>query len=219
MSKFLDLTGQTFTYLEAICRVNSDRKGVQWKCRCSCGKFVVIASNHLRSGATKSCGCFREAIKTTHGRYKTPEYNVWANMVARCSNPTHPSYHNYGGRGIGVCSTWLKFESFYTDMGDRPSNSHSLERVKNDIGYSKDNCRWATTQEQALNKRIRCDNSSGKTGVYFTRGKWDVQLYRDGVSKYIGSFLTFEEAVLARTKAEKLWENSMSQSESSTTAL
>lgn len=214
MSKLLDLTGQKFAYLEVLCRADSPKKGARWECRCSCGKEVVVASNHLRSGATKSCGCFREGAKKTHGLHKTSEYTVWGNMIARCRNPAHPSYVNYGGRGILVCEQWLDFQAFYADMGNRPSSLHSLERINNDKGYNKENCKWSTLQEQSLNKRIRRDNSSGKVGVYFTRGKWDVQLYRNGKNSYIGSFLTFQEAALARTQAEEIWKNSMNQSKS-----
>jgi hypothetical protein len=71
-------------------------------------------------------------------------------MKARCSNPNGQYYHRYGGRGIAVCERWQTFESFYEDMGDPPSG-HSIDRIDNDLGYFKANCRWATKKIQANN--------------------------------------------------------------------
>lgn len=70
--------------------------------------------------------------RTTHGKRKSPEYTAWAHMRDRCHNPKNKSYPEYGGRGIGYCSEWQSFERFYKDMGDRPSNRHSLDRIDND---------------------------------------------------------------------------------------
>ncbi len=89
-----------------------------------------------------------------HGRHKTPEYQAWRNMKSRCYNPNAAEFKNYGARGITICQEWLSdFPAFYRDMGDRPSEKHSLERVNNALGYSKDNCVWATDKTQSLNRR------------------------------------------------------------------
>lgn len=77
-------------------------------------------------------------------------------MKQRCSNPKLKSYPDYGGRGIFVCSRWLGddgFKNFLSDMGKKPSPSHSIERKKNDESYYPDNCVWATKEEQCNNKR------------------------------------------------------------------
>ncbi len=89
-----------------------------------------------------------------HGGWKTPEYEAWTSMKKRCYKPYHASFYNYGARGITVCERWMNdFPAFLSDVGPRPSPEHSLERKDNALGYFPDNCKWATSQEQALNRR------------------------------------------------------------------
>ena len=94
---------------------------------------------------------------TTHGFTSNgetqPEYLTWCAMHQRCENPKNISYSNYGGRGIKVCKRWGKFENFISDMGFKPSPSHTIERRDNDKGYSPSNCVWATWHVQSRNKR------------------------------------------------------------------
>jgi len=95
---------------------------------------------------------------TTHGMYHTAEHGVWSGIKERCRNPKNTNYHRYGGRGIDICDRWFNsFEDFYTDMGNRPTKNHSIERRNNNLGYFKENCYWATIQQQSYNKRSsRC---------------------------------------------------------------
>jgi hypothetical protein len=79
-------------------------------------------------------------------------YSTWKNMLARCSNPKNPGYKYCGGRGIVVCESWQEFENFIADMGPRPSSSHFIDRINDNLGYSPDNCRWAM-QDESLNKK------------------------------------------------------------------
>jgi hypothetical protein len=87
-----------------------------------------------------------------HGKYGTPVYVSWFQMLTRCRNPRCPEYENYGGRGISVCERWLDFRNFYADMGDRHQGM-SLDRINNSRGYEPGNCRWATRGQQNNNKR------------------------------------------------------------------
>jgi len=141
----------------------------RWLCWCYCGNITIADAYKLKTGHTKSCGCYRNKFRSTHGeasKNRTPEYGVWAAMVKRCRNETDPAYEDYGGRGIAVCQEWEHhYENFIRDMGRRPSDKHSIDRIDNDNNYScghcEDcmnkgwtfNCRWATPLVQHRNKR------------------------------------------------------------------
>lgn len=81
----------------------------------------------------------------------SPTYHSWASMVQRATNPRRTYSHRYVGRGIGIDPRWLDFDAFLADMGERPAGT-TLDRVNNDKGYSKENCKWASRDEQANNK-------------------------------------------------------------------
>lgn len=102
-----------------------------------------------------SCGCHHKKITSetakTHGLSKTPEYKVWQGMKGRCHNPNHADYPMWGGRGVEVSKEWFSFESFISDMGNRPTPEHTLERIDNSKWYCKENCKWATRKEQRAN--------------------------------------------------------------------
>ena len=89
----------------------------------------------------------------THRMSQTAVYGIWGNMLYRCNTSTSQMYKNYGGRGIKVCKEWHSFDLFLADMGDRPSENHSLERIDVDGDYEPNNCKWATAKEQARNRR------------------------------------------------------------------
>lgn len=175
-----------------------------WNCLCDCGKMTVVQSSHLNCGGTVSCGCHRKEKSTTHGMRNTPEYKVWASMIARCYNPKEQSFEYYGERGIKVCDTWLNsFENFYNDMGGRPS-SMSLDRIDVNGDYEKENCKWATVSEQAYNKRKSERNKSGKTGVFWCKRDlvWISSISINKSRKRLYRGINYQEAVLSREQAE-----------------
>ncbi len=107
MAKLIDLTGQRFERLLVVKRSGYIGERTSWECICDCGEKVNITSNALKSKNTKSCGCYSyEQLMnriTTHGKSNIPEYRIWQGIIDRCINSNNYSYHNYGGRGVGVC--------------------------------------------------------------------------------------------------------------------
>jgi hypothetical protein len=148
------ICGKKFYRLTAIKFVKtSHENGTIWEFICDCGNKKQIRLRSVTSGVTKSCGCLPR-VKPKHGMYKTDEYLIWRSMKQRCLNIKHVAYPHYGARGIRICDMWIKsFDSFYQDMGSRPSKKHSIDRIDNEKGYCKENCRWATKSEQGANKR------------------------------------------------------------------
>jgi len=131
-------------------------------CLCDCGNKREVYLNWILSGVTKSCiDCLKHVRpKIDVSKFKAlgmnwmPERRCWLGMKARCINIKNPAYKNYGGGGITICQEWVdSFEVFLRDMGLRPSAKHSIERIDNNLGYNKTNCRWATKTEQNRNKR------------------------------------------------------------------
>lgn len=157
MAKHRNLVGMTFGRLTVTAKAESNKHGAaMWRCACSCGREHVAMGSLLQRGEVKSCGCLKgstPAPNRTHNMSDSPLYRVWATMRNRCNNPNVKGYKLYGGRGIKVCDRWESFENFLSDMGPRPSDLHSIDRINVDGDYGPSNCRWATQPEQASNKR------------------------------------------------------------------
>ena len=139
--------------------------------------------------------------KITHGLYGHPIYNIWSGMTNRANNSNHHAYKNYGGRGISICDRWNNIENFIADMYPSYKNGLSIDRIDNDKGYFKDNCRWVTCDIQARNTRVlRTDNTSGYRGVSMQRGKWLAQIYVNSKPIRIGTHINKIDAAKAYNK-------------------
>lgn len=153
-----------------------------WICKCECGGVVTLPSRKLnQKTGTRSCGCLAiettRMTATTHGLTGTREYRTWAHMIARCRNPNDAAYHDYGGRGIKVCDAWVEsFETFLGDMGKCPEGC-TIDRRNNDLGYTKENCRWTDWITQQRNKRS--NRFIAHNGITVTVAEWSE---RTGIS-------------------------------------
>lgn len=160
MTQLKDLTAQQFGRLVVQKRVTQTGKvrGARWLCVCACGKTKEVDSTHLMRGRVESCGCLQRELTiarfTQHSGSRTPEYQAWQGMKARCYTPSNAKYAEYGGRGIRVCKRWLaSFAAFRVDMGLRPSAAHSVDRIDVNGHYEPGNCRWALPKTQSRNKQ------------------------------------------------------------------
>lgn len=163
MPPAVNITGQRYNKLVAIQQGNRGNDGrFKWLFECDCGNFIETRPADVYKGRTTSCGCVKRDIlvvrNINHGKSDWPEYTVWCNMKARCNDPNATGYNAYGGRGISVCAAWTdSFEQFICDMGRRPSDSHSIDRIDNDGNYEAKNCKWSTRKEQDANRNtIQC---------------------------------------------------------------
>lgn len=182
----MDLVGQKFGRLTVLCNsgLRDKNRNILWECKCDCGKIVLVS--RLTSLGKKSCGCSR----TKHGKSYTKIYKIWVGLLGRCHNPNDTGYYAYGAKGITVCDRWREFENFYADMGELPSNNHSIDRIDNKGNYDPSNCRWATPLEQANNR----DNNRliEYQGEIKTIGTWE---------RYLG----FSEGMLYRRLIKLNW--------------
>lgn len=208
MTKAIDMTGRKYGRLTVISKNGKTKDGrTTWYCSCKCGGTAVVSGKMLRSGTTKSCGClFREMMsktKSTHrhttgGRF-SKTYYTWTGMLTRCTNKNSTSWLHYGGRGITVCDAWKVFENFLADMGERPEGK-TLDRVDNNLGYFKENCRWASNTEQRRNRRG--NNTITAFGQTMCLAEWSEKtgINRTTISTRLHAGSTPEDALSRETR-------------------
>lgn len=158
MTRQIDISGKTFTRLLALWPVGYRgglRRVIIWACQCVEGNIVIAASQALRSGRIKSCGCLKNErvaeLKWSHGWHGTPEYRSWKHARQRCMNPRDKAYRWYGARGIEF--RFHSFAEFIAELGPKPSPDLEVDRINNDGHYEPGNVRWTTRAIQMANTR------------------------------------------------------------------
>lgn len=151
-----DLTGHRFGRLTA----EEYLPGSRYRCRCDCGKEMIVRTDRLNAGTTRSCGCFRRDVMTEkatkHGGATEPLYSVLNMMHQRCENPKSKDFSWYGAKGVTVCPEWslanyAAFREWALSSGYQPGLT--IDRIDPTGPYSPSNCRWISIQDQQLNKR------------------------------------------------------------------
>lgn len=138
LPKRADLKGKKIGELTVVSAVPNSRA---WWCVCSCSTTMIkVQHNRLidKNNPKTHCGCKRGGLPKQFKK----EYHSWWDMIARCHNSEHPSYRNFGGKGLTVCSAWRSsFEFFLADMGQAPKD-HILRLKAGETIYFREACEW-----------------------------------------------------------------------------
>lgn len=149
-SKVVDMIGKTFGEWKVITFSHYDINNKRYyNCVCLCGNERAYLGSELRRGGKTKC---QKCNGHGHGMIKTLTYYVWGSIKQRCLNPKNKNYRTYGGRGVTICDKWLLFKGFFKDMGEKPEGLQ-IDRIDNNKGYYKENCRWVTPKVNANNRR------------------------------------------------------------------
>jgi len=152
-SRVKNIVGCRFGFWTVKSYFDRHKTHTRWLCVCDCGSEKIVIGDSLKKGLSKSCGCKQYELasskNTKHGMASTPTYKSWHAMIQRTQGKG--GHESYVLRNISVCKEWFVFENFVADMGLRPKGK-TLDRINNSQGYSKENCRWATSLQQSNNR-------------------------------------------------------------------
>lgn len=165
-----NLTGKKFGHLTVLYYSHSkksdkSRGRAMWECICKCGKNTTVPTDKLKSGHTRSCGCFHLKKVTKHAQSRTRFYRIWHAAKSR-------SLKQFGYEDIGFDERWNIFTNFYKDMHKSyqihvlkyGEKNTTIDRIDTNGNYSKTNCRWATYSVQ--------NNNFKKTKRYSWKNKF-----------------------------------------------
>lgn len=196
-----DLTGMQFGLLTVLEYIGTNKyRASLWRCVCSCNGIneIIVSTSHLKSGDVQSCGCLiRTNHYKIHGECDTRLYDIWNGMKKRCNNPNSDRYNDYGGRGITVCDDWnnnyINFRDWSLNNGY--DDNLTIDRIDNDLGYSPDNCRWATRLEQQNNTRSNAYYEFNNETHSLTEWCRILNLNYNTIKSRLRNGWTFEQAI------------------------
>jgi hypothetical protein len=206
MTKRLDLVGKKFGRLTVVKYTGMRKYKSMWECRCDCGNIKTEAIGPaLVSGTLKSCGCLHlsnaEKLNFKHGLRHHPLYSAVKGAYQRCTNPKHPRYNDWGGRGIEFrFDPWISAIKIIEDNLGLPGKGMTLNRIDNDGHYEVGNLNYATKKEQIMNRRKNKGTISIYRGVSTTtlkKKKWRSEFNSGGNYMFLGYFATELEAAEA----------------------
>jgi hypothetical protein len=203
---FADHTGKVFGLwtVKYFYGRNKNNKPI-WVCQCKCGTTKPVLMATLHNGTSKSCGCIAGELRgsktRTHGKSATPAYKSFHAMWARCTGKSLSDY--YVNANIEICDRWKSFENFFADMGPRPEGT-TIDRIDGTKGYSPENCRWATLEEQANNKRSNRKELVNGELLSVAQAARKYNRHESGVRHRLRKGMTLEQAVLTPFKNEKV---------------
>lgn len=186
---------------------NSKQKRRYGIYKCFCGNKFKASFHNIKRKHTKSCGCSSSQNRinaiTTHNLTSHRLYSIWQGMMTRCNSHKSKAYENYGGKGIKICERWLNVENFIEDMYPSFIEGLTIDRIDNNKGYSKSNCRWTDRKIQNRNTRLlQSNNTSGYRGVSTLKNKnrYRTSIVVDRKRIHLGYFSSPIEAAITYDK-------------------
>lgn len=177
MGKSLNLIGKRFGRLSVVGKEEGTGRS-RWVCICDCGVTKSVVGSYLTStrSPVRSCGCLQKetaaSMRTTHGDSSSRLYNIWRGMHARCKSNAEQNVNSYRGKGIVVCEEWESYTVFKEwAESSGYSDDLSIEREDISVGYSPDNCTWIPLGDQARNRGVYSNNTTGHQGVVYLNPK------------------------------------------------
>ncbi len=213
MQEFVNKKFNKWTVISYLGKLNTLRHW--YEVVCECGNKSKVERSILLSGKSTQCkSCARKlhtkgknnpAHKHGYSSKSHPQFHmhyIWSSIKQRCNNPKVKNYHRYGGRGIKMCLEWeSSFETFVSDMGIRPKGC-SIDRIDNNLGYYKENCRWVTKEENSNNtsknvnytyNNVTLSESQWAKKLLLTRNKFMYWVRKKGIEWVIENIETLKK--------------------------